>query len=69
MCKCAEILQTGLYFRVDLLCHLCPQVYNVNEMYGPEAERPVDITINMAKVMGVFLAQLRLVLGHLTFTN
>lgn len=38
-------------------------VYNVNEMYGAEAERPVDITINMAKVMGVFLAQLRLMLG------
>ncbi|XP_051734850.1 GPI transamidase component PIG-S, partial [Ctenopharyngodon idella] len=38
-------------------------VYNVNEMYGPEAERPVDITINMSKVMGVFLAQLRLMLG------
>ncbi|XP_067279760.1 GPI transamidase component PIG-S [Pseudorasbora parva] len=38
-------------------------VYNVNEMYGPETERPVDITINMAKVMGVFLAQLRLMLG------
>uniref|UniRef100_A0A671LJI7 Fructose-bisphosphate aldolase C n=1 Tax=Sinocyclocheilus anshuiensis TaxID=1608454 RepID=A0A671LJI7_9TELE len=38
-------------------------VYNVNEMYGPEAEPPVDININMAKVMGVFLAQLRLMLG------
>lgn len=35
-------------------------------MYGPESERPVDITIDMAKVMGVFLAQLRLVLDHLT---
>uniref|UniRef100_A0A8C2CMZ4 Phosphatidylinositol glycan anchor biosynthesis, class S n=1 Tax=Cyprinus carpio TaxID=7962 RepID=A0A8C2CMZ4_CYPCA len=31
-------------------------VYNLNEMYGSEAERPVDININMAKVMGVFLA-------------
>ncbi|MEQ2206436.1 hypothetical protein XENOCAPTIV_029287, partial [Xenoophorus captivus] len=31
--------------------------------YGPEAEFPVDININMAKVMGVFLAQLRLLLG------
>uniref|UniRef100_A0A8C1CZ84 Phosphatidylinositol glycan anchor biosynthesis, class S n=1 Tax=Cyprinus carpio carpio TaxID=630221 RepID=A0A8C1CZ84_CYPCA len=30
-------------------------VYNLNEMYGSEAERPVDININMAKVMGVFL--------------
>ncbi|XP_052443698.1 GPI transamidase component PIG-S [Carassius gibelio] len=38
-------------------------VYNVNEMYGPETERPVDININMSKVMGVFLAQLRLMLG------
>lgn len=38
-------------------CHLHPQVYNLNEMYGSEAERPVDININMAKVMGVFLAQ------------
>lgn len=28
-------------------------------MYGPEAEFPVDININMAKVMGIFLAQLR----------
>ncbi len=47
---------------MSFICHLCPQVYNVNEMYGPESERPVDININMAKVMGVFLAQLRLVL-------
>ncbi|MCI4386381.1 hypothetical protein PGIGA_G00061660 [Pangasianodon gigas] len=38
-------------------------VYNVNDMYGPEVEFPVDININMAKVMGVFLAQLRLLLG------
>ncbi|XP_051956564.1 GPI transamidase component PIG-S [Xyrauchen texanus] len=38
-------------------------VYNVNDMYGSEAELPVDININMAKVMGVFLAQLRLLLG------
>ncbi|XP_009293904.2 GPI transamidase component PIG-S isoform X1 [Danio rerio] len=38
-------------------------VYNVNDLYGPESERPVDISINMAKVMGVFLAQLRLMLG------
>ncbi|KAI2651063.1 GPI transamidase component PIG-S [Labeo rohita] len=43
--------------------HSKREVYNVNEMYGPEAERPVDININMAKVMGVFLAQLRLMLG------
>ncbi|XP_059206890.1 GPI transamidase component PIG-S [Centropristis striata] len=38
-------------------------VYNVNGFYGPEASFPVDININMAKVMGVFLAQLRLLLG------
>ncbi|XP_027009141.1 GPI transamidase component PIG-S [Tachysurus fulvidraco] len=38
-------------------------VYNVNDMYGPEADFPVHIDINMAKVMGVFLAQLRLLLG------
>ncbi|XP_058271211.1 GPI transamidase component PIG-S [Hemibagrus wyckioides] len=38
-------------------------VYNVNNMYDPEAEFPVHININMAKVMGVFLAQLRLLLG------
>ncbi|KAA0720312.1 GPI transamidase component PIG-S [Triplophysa tibetana] len=38
-------------------------VYNVNDMYEPEAQLPVDININMAKVMGVFLAQLRLMLG------
>ncbi|KAM9451427.1 GPI transamidase component PIG-S [Clarias gariepinus] len=38
-------------------------VYNVNDMYEPEAEFPVDININMGKVMGVFLAQLRLLLG------
>lgn len=44
-----------------LLTKLCPQVYNVNDIYGPEAQLPVDININMAKVMGVFLAQLRLV--------
>uniref|UniRef100_A0A671WTA6 Phosphatidylinositol glycan anchor biosynthesis, class S n=1 Tax=Sparus aurata TaxID=8175 RepID=A0A671WTA6_SPAAU len=38
-------------------------VYNVNDFYGPEAAFPVDINIDMAKVMGVFLAQLRLLLG------
>ncbi|KAK5887497.1 hypothetical protein CesoFtcFv8_016096 [Champsocephalus esox] len=38
-------------------------VYNVNRFYGPEAVFPVDIDIDMAKVMGVFLAQLRLLLG------
>ncbi|XP_046723258.1 GPI transamidase component PIG-S [Silurus meridionalis] len=38
-------------------------VYNVNDMYGPEAEFPVDIDINMTKVMSVFLAQLRQLLG------
>ncbi|XP_061596593.1 GPI transamidase component PIG-S-like [Cololabis saira] len=38
-------------------------VYNVDSFYGPEPEFPVDIDINMAKVMGVFLAQLRLLLG------
>ncbi|KAM4619720.1 GPI transamidase component PIG-S [Polymixia lowei] len=38
-------------------------VYNVNDFYGPETEFPVDININMMKVMGVFLAQLRLMLG------
>lgn len=38
-------------------------VYNVNDMYGPEAALPVHISINMPKVMGVFLAQLRLLLG------
>ncbi|CAJ1063947.1 GPI transamidase component PIG-S [Xyrichtys novacula] len=38
-------------------------VYNVNGFYEPEAALPVDININMAKVMGVFLAQLRLLLG------
>ncbi|XP_067113377.1 GPI transamidase component PIG-S [Osmerus mordax] len=38
-------------------------VYNVNDRYGPGAEFPVDISIDMARVMGVFLAQLRLMLG------
>ncbi|KAM4726845.1 GPI transamidase component PIG-S [Anableps anableps] len=38
-------------------------VYNVDSYYGPEVVFPVDININMAKVMGVFLAQLRLLLG------
>ncbi|XP_040035755.2 GPI transamidase component PIG-S isoform X2 [Gasterosteus aculeatus] len=38
-------------------------VYNVDGFYGPEAVFPVDLNINMAKVMGVFLAQLRLLLG------
>ncbi|XP_018547184.1 GPI transamidase component PIG-S [Lates calcarifer] len=38
-------------------------VYNVNAFYGLDAVFPVDININMAKVMGVFLAQLRLLLG------
>ncbi|XP_056141197.1 GPI transamidase component PIG-S isoform X2 [Lampris incognitus] len=38
-------------------------VYNVDDLYGPEAAFPVSVNINMAKVMGVFLAQLRLMLG------
>lgn len=38
-------------------------VYNVNGFYKPDVIFPVDININMAKVMGVFLAQLRLLLG------
>ncbi|XP_030638005.1 GPI transamidase component PIG-S [Chanos chanos] len=38
-------------------------IYNVNDLYGNEAEFPVNININMAKVMGIFLAQLRLMLG------
>ncbi|XP_033833815.1 GPI transamidase component PIG-S [Periophthalmus magnuspinnatus] len=38
-------------------------VYNVNGFYGPDATFPIDINIDMAKVMGVFLAQLRLLLG------
>ncbi|XP_029028629.1 GPI transamidase component PIG-S [Betta splendens] len=44
-------------------------VYNVNDYYGPDAEFPVDININMAKVMGVFLAQLRLLLGVQTSSH
>ncbi|MEQ2270945.1 hypothetical protein XENORESO_017849 [Xenotaenia resolanae] len=43
--------------------HHKQEVYNVDSSYGPEAEFPVDININMAKVMGIFLAQLRLLLG------
>lgn len=38
----------------------------MNDMYGPEAEFPVDINIDMAKVMGVFLAQLRSVIDVYT---
>uniref|UniRef100_A0A665U0N5 Phosphatidylinositol glycan anchor biosynthesis, class S n=1 Tax=Echeneis naucrates TaxID=173247 RepID=A0A665U0N5_ECHNA len=38
-------------------------VYNVNEFYEVDTVFPVDINIDMAKVMGVFLAQLRLLLG------
>uniref|UniRef100_A0A667XT65 Phosphatidylinositol glycan anchor biosynthesis, class S n=1 Tax=Myripristis murdjan TaxID=586833 RepID=A0A667XT65_9TELE len=38
-------------------------VYNVNDFYGPDPVFPMDINISMAKVMGVFLAQLRLLLG------
>ncbi|KAG5843939.1 GPI transamidase component PIG-S [Anguilla anguilla] len=38
-------------------------VYNVNDHYGPDAQFPVTINIDMARVMGVFLAQLRLMLG------
>uniref|UniRef100_A0A8C7X628 Phosphatidylinositol glycan anchor biosynthesis, class S n=1 Tax=Oryzias sinensis TaxID=183150 RepID=A0A8C7X628_9TELE len=38
-------------------------VYNVKNLYGPEAEFPVNININMAEVMGVFLTQLRLLVG------
>ncbi|XP_053702741.1 GPI transamidase component PIG-S isoform X3 [Synchiropus splendidus] len=42
-------------------------VYNVNDEYGPEAELPVDLNIDMARVMGVFLAQLRWVATYLRF--
>uniref|UniRef100_A0A3Q0QUL9 Phosphatidylinositol glycan anchor biosynthesis, class S n=1 Tax=Amphilophus citrinellus TaxID=61819 RepID=A0A3Q0QUL9_AMPCI len=35
-------------------------VYNVNDFYESETEFPVHVNINMAKVMGVFLAQLLL---------
>ncbi|TNM84885.1 GPI transamidase component PIG-S [Takifugu rubripes] len=38
-------------------------IYNVDDLYGPEVTFPVDIDISMARVMGVFLAQLRLLLG------
>ncbi|KAJ8267196.1 hypothetical protein GJAV_G00139620 [Gymnothorax javanicus] len=38
-------------------------VYNVNDRYSPDAQFPVTIGIDMAHVMGVFLAQLRLMLG------
>ncbi|KAJ8347716.1 hypothetical protein SKAU_G00263050 [Synaphobranchus kaupii] len=38
-------------------------VYNVNDRYGPDAQFPVTVNIDMAQVMGVFLAQLRLMLG------
>ncbi|XP_028322489.1 GPI transamidase component PIG-S [Gouania willdenowi] len=38
-------------------------VYNVNGFYQTGTNFPVDVNINMAKVMGVFLAQLRLLLG------
>jgi len=51
-----------LYEQICLLLLL--QVYNVNSFYGSEAEFPVDINIDMAKVMGVFLAQLRYVLTN-----
>ncbi|KAK9536623.1 hypothetical protein VZT92_006390 [Zoarces viviparus] len=43
-------------------------IYNVNSFYGPDAVFPVDLNIDMAKVMGVFLAQLRLLLGVQTST-
>ena len=46
------MLTTGLDFVL--------QVYNVNDVYGRgEIPLPVNININMEKVMGVFLAQLR----------
>ncbi|KAL2089796.1 hypothetical protein ACEWY4_014484 [Coilia grayii] len=38
-------------------------VYNVNDMYDKDTSFPVDLNIDMSKVMGVFLAQLRLLLG------
>lgn len=39
-------------------------VYNVNDMYDKDtASLPVNLNIDMSKVMGVFLAQLRLLLG------
>lgn len=37
----------------------------MNDMYEPEAQFPVDININMAKVMGIFLAQLRSVFCYI----
>lgn len=47
------------FLYICLFLYIFFQVYNVIDMYGPEAEFPVDININMAKVMSVFLAQLR----------
>ncbi|XP_066552081.1 GPI transamidase component PIG-S [Amia ocellicauda] len=38
-------------------------VFNVQEHYGEEPRFPVHINIDMVRVMGVFLAQLRLLLG------
>ncbi|XP_076134777.1 GPI transamidase component PIG-S [Alosa pseudoharengus] len=38
-------------------------VYNVNDMYNNDTSFPADLNIDMSKVMGVFLAQLRLLLG------
>lgn len=40
-------------------CGSALQIYNVNDLYDADAEFPVDVDVNMAKVMGVFLAQLR----------
>ncbi|XP_028824484.1 GPI transamidase component PIG-S-like isoform X2 [Denticeps clupeoides] len=38
-------------------------VYNVDGAYGNDTQFPVDIAIDMSRVMGVFLSQLRLMLG------
>lgn len=38
-------------------------IYNVNDLYDKDVDFPVNLSIDMNKVMGVFLAQLRLLLG------
>lgn len=57
-----DIIYLLKVINTSLLCFVVffvSQVYNVIDLYGTDVEFPVDIDINMAKVMGVFLAQLR----------
>lgn len=55
----SSILLIWVLMKLKMSFDMFLEVYNVNSFYGPDAVFPVGINIDMAKVMGVFLAQLR----------